>query len=106
MLTQILHLIFDKSLVLPIYYIITNSWTIFQVDKILHLDPRPEFHRVVLEWSEGHDHPVACSTGSQMSSRLLSMNAANALLVLPSKSDDKSQIGTDELVDAMIIAKI
>ncbi|KAL5008960.1 hypothetical protein ScPMuIL_014541 [Solemya velum] len=77
-----------------------------KVDKSLRLDHRPEFHRVVLQWSGDGDYPVASSTGSQISSRLLSMRAANALLTLPPKSDDKSEISTDELVEALIIAKI
>jgi molybdenum cofactor synthesis domain-containing protein len=45
------------------------------------LDPeRPEFHRVTLQRQEGRF--VAVSTGSQASSRLLSVVGANALLVL------------------------
>ncbi|CAO2840964.1 unnamed protein product [Amaranthus hypochondriacus] len=48
---------------------------------------RPEFHRATLIWKEndGSGNPgfVAESTGQQMSSRLLSMKSANALLELP-----------------------
>ncbi|XP_021715602.1 molybdopterin biosynthesis protein CNX1-like [Chenopodium quinoa] len=51
-------------------------------------DPaRPEFHRAIVTWKEndGSGKPgfVAESTGRQMSSRLLSMKSANALLELP-----------------------
>ncbi|OVA02942.1 Molybdopterin binding domain [Macleaya cordata] len=51
-------------------------------------DPvRPEFHRAIIRWKadDGSGNPgfVAESTGHQMSSRLLSMKSANALLVLP-----------------------
>uniref|UniRef100_A0A1D1YDI4 Molybdopterin biosynthesis protein CNX1 n=1 Tax=Anthurium amnicola TaxID=1678845 RepID=A0A1D1YDI4_9ARAE len=50
---------------------------------------RPEFHRAVIRWvlDDGYGHPgfIAESTGNQMSSRLLSMKAANALLVLPAR---------------------
>lgn len=51
-------------------------------------DPvRPEFHRAIIRWIEndGSGNPgfVAESTGHQMSSRLLSMKSANALLELP-----------------------
>lgn len=51
-------------------------------------DPsRPEFHRAIVTWKEndGSGNPgfVAESTGQQMSSRLLSMKSANALLELP-----------------------
>ncbi|KAH7862116.1 hypothetical protein Vadar_000157 [Vaccinium darrowii] len=54
----------------------------------LKTDPvRPEFHRSIIRWeaNDGSGNPgfVAESTGHQMSSRLLSMKAANALLELP-----------------------
>ncbi|XP_068658754.1 molybdopterin biosynthesis protein CNX1 isoform X2 [Aristolochia californica] len=48
---------------------------------------RPEFHRAIIRWEvdDGSGNPgfVAESTGHQMSSRLLSMKSANALLELP-----------------------
>ncbi|XVF19549.1 hypothetical protein REPUB_Repub11eG0121100 [Reevesia pubescens] len=48
---------------------------------------RPEFHRATIRWevNDGSGNPgfVAESTGHQMSSRLLSMKSANALLELP-----------------------
>ncbi|XP_021277813.1 molybdopterin biosynthesis protein CNX1 isoform X2 [Herrania umbratica] len=51
-------------------------------------DPvRPEFHHATIRWeiNDGSGNPgfVAESTGHQMSSRLLSMKSANALLELP-----------------------
>lgn len=52
----------------------------------LKLDPvRPEYFRAVLEWgSKGQaGQLVARSTGGGLSSRLLSMRSANALLELP-----------------------
>jgi gephyrin len=54
----------------------------------LKLDPhRPEYHRASLHWDPaargGQGAFVAASTGSQASSRLLSMRSANALLELP-----------------------
>ena len=54
----------------------------------LPLDPeRPEYHRAVLRWdgalNGGRGGLMAFSTGSQASSRLLSMRTANALLELP-----------------------
>jgi len=56
----------------------------------LTLDPeRPEYHRCHLSW-ETVEHGVgylkAVSTGRQISSRLLSMQSANALALLPQKS--------------------
>lgn len=70
------------------------------------LDPRPEYYRVVLSWKPGEPVPSAISTGSQCSSRLLSMRTANALLVLPPRSDNQTRIDTGEIVDALIIGEI
>ena len=70
------------------------------------LDPRPEYYRVVLSWKPGEAVPSAISTGSQCSSRLLSMRTANALLVLPPRSDNLTRINTGETVDALIIGEI
>jgi len=51
----------------------------------LKLDPeRPEYHRATLCWRDGQI--IAESTGRQISSRLLSMRSANALLELPQAS--------------------
>lgn len=48
---------------------------------------RPEYHRATLTWDQslnsGQGGYLASSTGSQASSRLLSMRSANALLELP-----------------------
>lgn len=59
-----------------------------RLEHALKTDPnRPEFHRATVKWTEndGSGTPgfVAESTGQQMSSRLLSMKLANALLELP-----------------------
>ena len=78
-----------------------------KLGKEFKLDPRPEFHRCVLEWSEEGDLPTAVSTGNQISSRLLSMSNANALAMLPSSDGREEKIlkeGT--VVDAMIIGRI
>ena len=71
------------------------------------LDPRPEFHRCVLEWREGENLPTAVSIGNQMSSRLLSMSNANALAMLPTADGrDEKTLKEGELVDAMIIGRL
>ncbi|KAL2945581.1 Molybdopterin biosynthesis protein CNX1 [Bienertia sinuspersici] len=59
-----------------------------RLEQPIKTDPvRPEFHRATLTWKEndgsGKAGFVAESTGQQMSSRLLSMKSANALLELP-----------------------
>lgn len=46
---------------------------------------------------------MAMSTGSQVSSRLLSMKEANALLVLPPKTDSQSTISVGDTVRAILI---
>ena len=70
------------------------------------LDARPEYHRVVLSWKSGDLVPSAISTGSQCSSRLLSMRTSNALLVLPPRSDDLTRIEAGTIVDALIIGQV
>ena len=69
------------------------------------LDPeRPEYHRAVLTWdgslNEGAGGYRAVSTGSQVSSRLLSMRSANALLELAA-GQGKMAEGT--VVSALLI---
>lgn len=70
------------------------------------LDARPEYHRVVLSWKSGDLVPSALSTGSQCSSRLLSMRTSNALLVLPPRSDDLTRIEAGTIADALIIGEV
>ncbi|KAL3873898.1 hypothetical protein ACJMK2_036977 [Sinanodonta woodiana] len=77
-----------------------------KVDATIKLDPRPEYHRVILTWSPDSPIPVATSTGNQISSRLLSMCTANGLLMLPPKSEEVSEIKMDTLVDVMIIGRL
>ncbi|KNC53357.1 gephyrin [Thecamonas trahens ATCC 50062] len=51
-------------------------------------DPaRPEFHRVVLQWSARESAFVANSTGVQRSSRLASASGASALAFIPQQSE-------------------
>ncbi|XP_065866320.1 molybdopterin biosynthesis protein CNX1 [Euphorbia lathyris] len=71
-------------------------------------DPvRPEFHRAIIRWkvNDGSGSPgfVAESTGNQMSSRLLSMKTANALLELPAKG---SVIPAGSSVSAILISDL
>ncbi|KAM7258027.1 hypothetical protein ACFE04_013768 [Oxalis oulophora] len=66
---------------------------------------RPEYHRAIIRWqvNDGSGSPgfVAESTGHQMSSRLLSMKSANALLELPATG---SVIPAGTAVPAIIIS--
>ena len=70
----------------------------------LALDPaRPEYHRASLRWDSSRHSFVAESTGSQSSSRLLSMRSANALLELP---EGRGELAAGALVTALLIGKI
>ena len=70
----------------------------------LPLDPfRPEFHRATLHWDNRQGCFIASSTGSQASSRLLSMRTANALLSLPQR---EGILAPGELVDALLIGEM
>ncbi|CAI9105833.1 OLC1v1004851C1 [Oldenlandia corymbosa var. corymbosa] len=68
---------------------------------------RPEFHRAIVSWefdkANGLPGFVAESTGHQMSSRLLSMKSANALLQLPASG---KLIPAGSLVPAILISDI
>jgi gephyrin len=74
----------------------------------LALDPdRPEYHRVLLHWDPeakaGQGAFVATTTGSQASSRLLSMRSANALLELP---QGRGELPGGSAVDALLIGDL
>ncbi|KAK9095288.1 hypothetical protein Scep_026757 [Stephania cephalantha] len=66
---------------------------------------RPEFHRAIIRWktNDGSCDPgfVAESTGHQLSSRLLSMKSANALLEFPANGD---LLAAGTLVPAIVIS--
>ncbi|KAJ3084135.1 hypothetical protein HDU99_003174 [Rhizoclosmatium hyalinum] len=74
----------------------------------IQLDSRPEFYRVRInaETKAGmlSTRFIAYGTGSQMSSRMLSMRGANALLKLPGASDKVKELKEGDVVEAYIIA--
>ncbi|KAJ3987630.1 MoaB/Mog domain-containing protein [Lentinula detonsa] len=72
------------------------------------LDPRTEFHRVILrsDLREG-GKLKAYSTGGQRSSRVASLSGANGLLVLPQKvNGGKDELGSGEMAEAIVIGEI
>ncbi|XP_071079097.1 gephyrin-like isoform X2 [Haliotis cracherodii] len=77
-----------------------------KISQDLRLDPRPEYHRAVLAWTPGEAIPEATSTGNQISSRLLSMSTANALLMLPPKSETQTSLKKGDIVNAMVIGRL
>lgn len=79
-----------------------------QLAQALTLDPdRPEYHRATLQWDRtlngGHGGYLAVSTGSQASSRLLSMRTANALLELPQA---EGELPAGATVSALLIGSV
>lgn len=70
------------------------------------LDSRPEYHRVSLQWNPENATPLATSTGSQLSCRLLSMNRANGLAILPSKTKEISVFTNGTIVDVIVIGSL
>jgi gephyrin len=71
----------------------------------MSLDPRTEFHRVVLRIEKGG--LKAYSTGGQRSSRAASLAGANGFVVLPpqgSNATSRLEVGTN--VNVMVIGEI
>lgn len=78
----------------------------FQIQDTMRLDPRPEFHRVVLR--AGDDGTInAHSTGGQRSSRVASLSGANGLVALPARSEQgPKEVLPGSFVDAVVIGEI
>ncbi|XP_054011304.1 gephyrin [Hylaeus anthracinus] len=68
-----------------------------------NLDPRPEYARAILKWNDEDVLPLAYSTGNQISSKLLSCKNANALLMLPGRTKEKSELHEGDVVQAMLL---
>eukprot|EP01135_Chromosphaera_perkinsii_P006968 Nk52_evm6s639 gene=Nk52_evmTU6s639 len=74
-----------------------------------HLDPRPEYRRGIVDLSLGNmvakssHYPSVVFTGNQISSRLMSMNSANCLVVLPNKSEKITGLKKGTSVLAMLL---
>ena len=80
-----------------------TSHSLLQLGSNFKLDPRPEYHRVHLSWSDEDPLPVAVSTSNQRSSRLLSVRDANALLVLPARSEHQTELSAGSVVRALLL---
>jgi gephyrin len=76
-----------------------------QLEDTMRLDPRVEFHRVIIKAAP--DGLRAYSTGGQRSSRVASLSGANGLVVLPLKNDggpDVLEKGSN--AQAMVIGEL
>ncbi|KAF8806121.1 hypothetical protein BYT27DRAFT_7191426 [Phlegmacium glaucopus] len=91
---------------------------IVQIQNSMPLDPRTEFHRVIIRSTPQEataEKPnrtemvlKASSTGGQRSSRAASLCEANGLVVLPplGKAEGKKRMEVGEFIEAMIIGEI
>lgn len=72
----------------------------------MRIDPRPEFHRVVI-YREG-DGLTAYSTGGQRSSRVASLSGANGLVHLPALEAGNGQkaLPAGSMADVVVIGEI
>lgn len=71
----------------------------------MKLDPRAEFHRVVIRAEK--DGLVAHSTGGQRSSRVASLSEANGLVALPLlQKGGPSELLKGEITEAIVIGEI
>ena len=74
-----------------------------ELSQEIRLDPRPEYHRAVLDWNSEKNWPVVVSTGNQISSRLLSMRGADVLLCLPARTMDGQTVKAGEIVETILL---
>ena len=70
-------------------------------DAIMPSPDRPEYMRAIVRWQDGR--LVASTTGAQGSSRLLSMRAANALLII---APGEQRLPAGSPVEALIVGDI
>jgi gephyrin len=76
-----------------------------QIQDPMALDPRPEFHRVIVK--AGADGLKGYSTGGQRSSRVASLAGANGLVALPGRKEDgPKRLEKGEVAEAVIIGEL
>ena len=72
----------------------------------IRLDPRPEYQRVSITLSGEDILPNVRTTGNQISSRLPSLAAANGLLILPPRTENKAEIQEGTALDCLVIGPL
>ncbi|KAJ3866953.1 hypothetical protein EV359DRAFT_35540 [Lentinula novae-zelandiae] len=79
-----------------------------ELQQSMLLDPRTEFHRVILRSGLEEGWKLkAYSTGGQRSSRVASLSGANGLIILPQKGNgDKDELKNGETAEAIVIGEI
>ncbi len=84
------------------------SFVRLQLAQDMPIDPREEFHRVVIEISAASPGTlIARSTGGQRSSRVASLSGANGFVHLPAKTaDGPSVLRGGEMAPALVIGEL
>ncbi|KAF9067623.1 MoaB/Mog domain-containing protein [Rhodocollybia butyracea] len=80
-----------------------------ELQQAMPLDPRTEFHRVILRSDLKNGGMLkAYSTGGQRSSRVASLSGANGLVILPQKGpgEEREELKSGETAEAVIIGEI
>ncbi|KAJ7066192.1 molybdenum cofactor biosynthesis protein [Mycena amicta] len=77
-----------------------------QLASAMPLDPRTEFHRVVIRVDKNSGMLVAESTGGQRSSRVASLAGANGFVVLPMRTEGRTRLEVGERAEAVVIGEI
>ncbi|KAI8873282.1 hypothetical protein GQ42DRAFT_118136 [Ramicandelaber brevisporus] len=75
----------------------------------VQLDPRPEFMRAIVTAkvsSHGYKLEAKVTSGNQASSRMLSMQDANALLKVQARSNTKRTIAAGSTIDAILLGDV
>ena len=72
----------------------------------IRLDARPEYQRVSISLASGNTLPTVRATGNQISSRLPSLAAANGLLMLPPKTEGKSEVHENDELECLVIGPL
>lgn len=93
--------------------------SLLQLANSLKLDSRPEYARAILREpsassasSSSSDSsstvflPTAYTTGTQCSSRLLSMAGGNLLLRLPARSSECTELPAGTVIDALVVGAL
>ncbi|KAJ7098600.1 MoaB/Mog domain-containing protein [Mycena belliarum] len=76
------------------------------LDSAMALDPRTEFHRVVVRADTAAGELRAASTGGQRSSRVASLAGANGFVVLPMRTPERTRLEAGEKADAVLIGEV
>jgi gephyrin len=73
----------------------------------MFLDPRTEFHRVVIRVGRDSGVLKAFSTGGQRSSRVASLSGANGFVVLPPSGLTETKVAdVGTVLDAIVIGEL